>query len=194
MWFSSPFPMVLSSFAIQLLIAKFKLFLTVLPVLLEDNKFAFLIYGWNLIEPFSLVLLLNAFVHLRPWRFISDLMQTLWQKLTMLDLTTLCRRLVWNIYIFYISTVDMQFFFFFVDRTFNSISLITGCLLLLMNPQDVKIFNIFFVIAPTKSLAFNYWIEDQKGDKQQFFFFFANVMVEKFPTGREGIVSNPITV
>jgi len=112
MWFSSPFPMVLCSFAIQLLIAKFKLFLTVLPVLLEDNKFAFLIYGWNLIEPFSLVLLLNAFVHLRPWRFISDLMQTLWQKLTMLDLTTLCRRLVWNIYIFYISTVDMQFFFF----------------------------------------------------------------------------------
>jgi len=100
-----------------------------------------------------------------------------------------------GIYIFYISTVDMQFFFFFfVDRTFNSISLITGCLLLLMNPQDVKIFNIFFVIAPTKSLAFNYWIEDQKGDKQQFFFFFANVMVEKFPTGREGIVSNPITV
>lgn len=171
MWFSSPFPMVLCGFAIQLLIEKFKLFLTVLPVLLEDNKFAFLIYGWNLIEPFSLVLLLNAFVHLRPWRFISDLMQTLWQKLTMLDLTTLCRRLVWNIYIFYISTVDMQFFFFFVDRTFNSISLITGCLLLLMNPQDVKIFNIFFVIAPTKSLAFNYWIEDQKGDKQQFFFF-----------------------
>jgi hypothetical protein len=158
MWFSSPFPMVLCSFAIQLLIAKFKLFLTVLPVLLEDNKFAFLIYGWNLIEPFSLVLLLNAFVHLRPWRFISDLMQTLWQKLTMLDLTTLCRRLVWNIYIYFTFQLWIcNFFFFFVDRTFNSISLITGCLLLLMNPQDVKIFNIFFVIAPTKSLAFNYW-------------------------------------
>jgi hypothetical protein len=161
--------MVLCSFAIQLLIAKFKLFLTVLPVLLEDNKFAFLIYGWNLIEPFSLVLLLNAFVHLRPWRFISDLMQTLWQKLTMLDLTTLFRRSVWNIYIYF--TFQLWICnFFFVDRTSNSISLITGCLLLLMNPQDVKIFNIFFVIAPTTSLAFNYWIEDQKGDKQQFFF------------------------
>jgi hypothetical protein len=171
MWFSSPFPMVLCSFAIQLLIAKFKLFLTVLPILLEDDKFAFLIYGWNLIEPFSLVLLLNAFVHLRPWRFISDLMQTLWQKLTMLDLTTLFRRSVWNIYILHFNCGYAIFFFFFcVDRTFNSISLITGCLLLLMNPQDVKIFNIFFVIAPTKSLAFNYWIEDQKGDKQQNFF------------------------
>jgi hypothetical protein len=112
MWFSSPFPMVLCSFAIQLLIAKFKLFLTVLPILLEDDKFAFLIYGWNLIEPFSLVLLLNAFVHLRPWRFISDLMQTLWQKLTMLDLTTLFRRSVWNIYILHFNCGYAIFFFF----------------------------------------------------------------------------------
>ena len=44
MWFSSPFPKVLCSFAVQLLIEKFKLFVTVLPVMLEDNKFAFLMY------------------------------------------------------------------------------------------------------------------------------------------------------